>query len=59
MAINRKLKNSLFSWLFSEPDTLRELYGALEGITLALEYLRVEKSRIFCYLCLNAGKCHL
>jgi hypothetical protein len=34
MAANREYKDSLFSWLFSDPDTLRELYGALEGVTL-------------------------
>ncbi|MDR2662080.1 MAG: Rpn family recombination-promoting nuclease/putative transposase, partial [Treponema sp.] len=34
MGANREYKDSVFSWLFSEPDTLRELYGALEGVTL-------------------------
>jgi hypothetical protein len=34
MGVNTKYKDSLFSWLFSDPDTLRELYGAIEGITL-------------------------
>jgi hypothetical protein len=34
MGSNREYKNSVFSLLFSDPDTLRELYGALEGITL-------------------------
>jgi hypothetical protein len=34
MPANREYKNSVFSFLFSDPDTLRELYGALEGITL-------------------------
>jgi hypothetical protein len=34
MAANREYKDSLFSRLFSNPDTLRELYGALAGITL-------------------------
>jgi predicted transposase/invertase (TIGR01784 family) len=32
--INRKFKNSVFSFIFSNPDVLRELYCALEGITL-------------------------
>jgi hypothetical protein len=35
MAANREYKDSVFSWLFSEPDTLRELYGALAGVTLS------------------------
>jgi hypothetical protein len=34
MNVNTKYKDSLFSWLFSDPDTLRELYSAIEGITL-------------------------
>ena len=34
MAVNIKHKDSLFSFLFSDPDVLRELYCALEGITL-------------------------
>ncbi|GHV37090.1 hypothetical protein AGMMS49546_03870 [Spirochaetia bacterium] len=32
MGVNIKYKDSLFSWLFSDPDTLRELYSAIEGI---------------------------
>jgi len=32
--VNRKFKNSVFSFIFSNPDVLRELYCALEGITL-------------------------
>jgi len=31
---NAKYKDSVFSFLFSNPDTLRELYCAIEGITL-------------------------
>jgi predicted transposase/invertase (TIGR01784 family) len=31
---NIKYKDSVFSFIFSNPNTLRELYGALEGITL-------------------------
>jgi hypothetical protein len=31
---NNQYKDSVFSFLFSDPDTLRELYGALEGVTL-------------------------
>ena len=34
MATNTKYKASLFSTLFSEPDILRELYCALEDVTL-------------------------
>jgi predicted transposase YdaD len=34
MKVNRKLKDSLFSFLFNNPDILRELYSAIEDITL-------------------------
>ncbi|MDR0583981.1 MAG: hypothetical protein LBG57_06505 [Treponema sp.] len=34
MAVNRSYKDSVFSLLFNNPETLRELYGALEGVTL-------------------------
>jgi len=34
MGVNIKYKDSLFSFLFSDPDILRELYCALEDITL-------------------------
>ncbi|MDR2734467.1 MAG: hypothetical protein LBC99_07485 [Spirochaetota bacterium] len=34
MTVNHTYKNSVFSLLFSEPDILRELYCALEGVTL-------------------------
>jgi hypothetical protein len=34
MAANREYKDSVFSFLFSDPETLRELYGALEGVRL-------------------------
>jgi predicted transposase/invertase (TIGR01784 family) len=34
MGANIKYKDSVFSFLFSDPDLLRELYGALEGISL-------------------------
>ncbi|MDR0689459.1 MAG: Rpn family recombination-promoting nuclease/putative transposase, partial [Spirochaetaceae bacterium] len=34
MTANREYKDSLFAWLFSNPDTLRELYGALSGVPL-------------------------
>ena len=37
MEINAKYKDSVFSSLFSKPDTLRELYCAIEGITLPLD----------------------
>ncbi|MDR2521173.1 MAG: Rpn family recombination-promoting nuclease/putative transposase [Spirochaetaceae bacterium] len=33
MAANSKYKDSVFSFLFSDADALRELYGALEGVT--------------------------
>jgi predicted transposase/invertase (TIGR01784 family) len=32
--VNRNHKNSVFSALFSNPDVLRELYSAIEGVTL-------------------------
>ena len=34
MKANRKYKDSVFSCLFSDPDVLRELYSALEGVEL-------------------------
>jgi hypothetical protein len=34
VASNRTYKDSVFSWLFSDPETLRELYGALSGIPI-------------------------
>ncbi|MDR0476154.1 MAG: Rpn family recombination-promoting nuclease/putative transposase, partial [Treponema sp.] len=34
MGANTKYKDSVFSFLFSDPDLLRELYCALEGVTL-------------------------
>jgi hypothetical protein len=34
MNINREYKASVFSLLFSDPDVLRELYGAIEGVTI-------------------------
>ncbi|GHV29900.1 hypothetical protein AGMMS4952_16220 [Spirochaetia bacterium] len=34
MGVNKKYKDSIFSFLFSNPDILRGLYGALEGIAL-------------------------
>ena len=34
MKSNLKFKNSVFSFLFSDPDVLRELYCALKGVTL-------------------------
>jgi hypothetical protein len=34
MGANTKYKDSVFSVLFSDPAALRELYGALEGVTL-------------------------
>jgi hypothetical protein len=34
MNINTKYKDSVFSFLFSSPDVLRELYSAIGGIEL-------------------------
>ena len=34
MNINAKYKNSVFSLLFGNPDAIRELYSAIEGISL-------------------------
>jgi hypothetical protein len=34
MGLNKQYKDSVFTLLFSEPDTLRELYGALRGVSL-------------------------
>jgi hypothetical protein len=34
MEVNTKYKDSVFSFLFSNPEALRELYSALEGVTL-------------------------
>ena len=34
MAANTKYKDSVFSFLFSDPDVLRELYGALKKVRL-------------------------
>ena len=34
MNTNRKFKDSVFTTLFNNPDLLRELYGALKGISL-------------------------
>jgi hypothetical protein len=35
MGVNRRHKDSLFSWLFSDPPVLRELYGALASVPAA------------------------
>ena len=37
MGANTKYKDSVFTFLFSDPELLRELYGALEGVTLAAD----------------------
>jgi predicted transposase YdaD len=34
MGANRSYKDSVFSLLFNHPETLRDLYCALEGVTL-------------------------
>jgi predicted transposase/invertase (TIGR01784 family) len=35
MNVNRKHKDSMFSFLFSNPPVLRELYSAIAGVTIA------------------------
>jgi hypothetical protein len=35
MSANTRYKDSVFSFLFSDPDTLRELYGAIAGVELS------------------------
>jgi predicted transposase/invertase (TIGR01784 family) len=37
MNVNKNYKDSVFSFIFSNPDTLRELYCALKGVTLPAE----------------------
>ena len=37
MSVNRKFKNNVFTMLFDDPDLLRELYSALEGVSLPPE----------------------
>jgi hypothetical protein len=37
MDANKKYKNSVFSLLFSDPEVLKELYCALEGVTLPVD----------------------
>jgi len=37
MGANKKYKDSVFSLLFSDPDLLRELYCALEGVSIPQE----------------------
>jgi hypothetical protein len=34
VGVNSKYKDSVFSLLFSDPDTLREIYSAIEGVSL-------------------------
>jgi hypothetical protein len=34
MGVNTRYKDSVFSFLFSDPNTLRELYGAIKGVDL-------------------------
>ncbi|MDR2701439.1 MAG: Rpn family recombination-promoting nuclease/putative transposase [Spirochaetaceae bacterium] len=34
MGVNSKYKDSVFSFIFNNPDTLRELYSALKGVSL-------------------------
>jgi len=35
LSVNKKFKSSVFSFIFSNPDILRELYCALEGVTIS------------------------
>ena len=35
METNRKYKDSVFTTLFNDPDLLRELYCALEGVSMS------------------------
>jgi hypothetical protein len=35
MGVNNRHKDSVFSWLFSDPDTLRELYNAIGSVPAA------------------------
>jgi len=35
--VNKKHKSSVFSTLFSEPETLREVYSAIEGIDIPMD----------------------
>jgi predicted transposase YdaD len=37
MGVNTKYKNSVFSFLFSDPDKLKELYCALEDVSLPID----------------------
>jgi hypothetical protein len=37
MGVNTSYKDSVFSFLFSDPDTLRELYGAITAVSLPPE----------------------
>jgi hypothetical protein len=37
MGANTRYKDSLFSFLFNDPDTLRELYGAIAGVELSTD----------------------
>jgi hypothetical protein len=39
MGANNQYKDSLFSFLFSDPDSLRELYGAIIGVRLPADAL--------------------
>ncbi len=43
MDTNVKYKSSLFSFLFSDPDLLRELYCALDNVTLPAKVRSKEK----------------
>ncbi|MCL2215005.1 MAG: hypothetical protein FWC06_07335 [Treponema sp.] len=40
--VNRKHKTSVFSALFSDPETLRELYSAIKGVD-------VPKDAVICF----------
>ena len=45
MDANTKYKDSVFSFLFSDPDLLRELYCALEGVDLPPDTSKRKKKK--------------
>jgi hypothetical protein len=41
MGANSRYKDSVFPFLFSDPDTLRELYGAIAGVELIVRVCNI------------------
>jgi hypothetical protein len=41
MPANSRYKDSVFSFLFNDPDTLRELYGAIQAVRLLMYIARI------------------